>query len=110
MSRLSDVRAVFAPQPGDGVDAGFVSGRADTAVETALADADRAGLLDGGETRHLSFRVPKALYEAAQRETGLNSPTELGTAALAMLAQRDSFADFMRTNRGALGPDHDLEY
>lgn len=76
----------------------------------ALEDARRAGLLAGGKTEHVSFRAPVALIEAAKRETGVASPTELGILALAMLAQPDPVAVFMKRTRGRLGQDHALEY
>ncbi len=74
-----------------------------------LEEARQAGLLDG-ETEHVSFRVPKALLEAAKRETGLQSTTKLGLAALAILARPDPVAAAMRRTRGSLGPSHTLEY
>lgn len=80
------------------------------AFSGALEEARAAGLLDGERTEHLSFRAPRALLEAARRETGVTSPTELGIIALAMLAQRDPFVDFMERTRGTLGEDHTLEY
>ena len=77
---------------------------------TAMDDARRAGLLDGGATEHLSFRAPKALVEAAKRESGATGATELGLLALATLAQQDPVAKFLMENRGVLGPDHRLDY
>jgi hypothetical protein len=77
---------------------------------SALEEARAAGLLEGERTEHLSFRAPPALIEAAKRETGLTSPTELGIAALAMLAQRDPVVEFLKRARGSLGPDHTLDY
>jgi len=74
-----------------------------------MEEARRAGLLDG-KTEHVSFRVPKALLDAAKRETGLRSTTELGLAALAILARPDPVAAAMRQIRGSLGPSHTLEY
>jgi hypothetical protein len=74
-----------------------------------MEEARLAGLLDD-ETAHVSFRAPKALIEAAKRETGLRSMTELGLAALAMLARPDPVAAAMRLTRGSLGPSHTLEY
>jgi hypothetical protein len=76
----------------------------------ALEEARRAGLLDGGKTAHLSFRAPKALVEAAMRESGATKPTELGLLALAMLAQPDPTARFLKETQGVLGPDHQLDY
>lgn len=75
----------------------------------ALSEATDAGLLDG-ETEHFSFRAPKALIAAARREAGIASTTELGRAALAMLAQGDAFAEFFARTEGALGPDFTLDY
>jgi len=75
-----------------------------------MAEARRAGLLDGDKTEHVSFRAPKALIEAAKRESGVTRPTELGLLALAMLAQPDPAAKFLKATSGELGPDHQLDY
>ena len=75
-----------------------------------LEDARRAGLLDGDKTEHLSFRAPPALIEAARRESGAGSPTELGILALAALAQPDPVAAFFKRTKGALGKIHALDY
>jgi hypothetical protein len=75
-----------------------------------MEEARRAGLLDGERTEHVSFRAPRALLEAARRESGVTSPTELGLLALATLAQPDPAAAFMRRSRGSLGPGHELDY
>jgi hypothetical protein len=80
-------------------------------AHTAILDeARRSGLLGGDKTEHVSFRAPPALVEAAKRETGVTSPTELGILALAMLAQPDPVSEFMKRTRGRLGQDHTLEY
>ena len=81
-----------------------------TSASVVMDEARRAGLLDGDKTEHVSFRAPKALIEAAQRESGVTKPTELGLLALAMLAQPDPTAKFLRETRGKLGPDHQLDY
>jgi len=87
------------------------SARALTPLMAAvLEDARRAGLLEGDRTEHVSFRAPPALVEAAKRETGVESPTELGILALAALAQPDPVAAFMKRTRGQLGSAHKLEY
>lgn len=75
-----------------------------------LEEARLAGLLDGEKTEHVSFRAPKALIEAAKRQSGASKPTELGLLALAMLAQPDPAATFLKATRGVLGPDHKLDY
>ncbi len=79
-------------------------------MTVALEDARRAGLLDGDKTEHLSFRAPKALVDAARRESGIESPTELGILALATLAQPDPVAFFPKRTQGKLGPGHKLEF
>ena len=82
-----------------------------TLAHTAvLEEARRAGLLDGDKTEHVSFRAPPALVEAAKREAGVSSTSELGVLALAMLARPDPVAAVFRRTEGRLGPDHDLEY
>ncbi len=81
-----------------------------SAADVAMAEARAAGLLDGDSTEHVSFRAPKALIEAAKRQSGASKPTQLGLLALAMLAQPDPVAEFLRQTRGSLGPDHQLDY
>jgi hypothetical protein len=80
------------------------------ASAVVLEEARLAGLLDGDKTEHVSFRAPKALIEAAKRQSGASKPTELGILALAMLAQPDPVANFLKAARGALGADHKLDY
>jgi len=79
-------------------------------LASVLEEARRAGLFDGEKTEHVSFRAPPALVEAAKREAGVSSTSELGVLALAMLARPDPVAAFFRRTEGRLGPDHDLEY
>ena len=79
-------------------------------LASILEDARQAGLLQGDKTEHVSFRAPPALVEAAKREAGITSTSELGVLALAMLARPDPVAAFFRRTEGKLGPDHDLEY
>lgn len=81
-----------------------------TGASVVMEEARRAGLLDGDSTEHVSFRAPKALIEAAKRESGATKPTELGLLALAMLAQPDPVAAYLKKTRGKLGPDHQLDY
>jgi hypothetical protein len=84
------------------------SGRS-VVTSAAMEEARRAGLLDGDSTEHVSFRAPRALVEAAKRESGATRPTELGLLALAMLARPDPVASFLMETRGRLGPDHQLD-
>lgn len=76
---------------------------------TVLEEARQAGLLDGETSEHVSFRVPPALVDAAKREAGITSTTELGMVALALLAQSDPVPDFLGRTAGRLGADHDLD-
>ncbi len=78
-------------------------------AKIVIEEARRAGLMEGDATRHVSFLAPKALLEAAKRETGLTTPTELGLLALAMLARPDPVAEFLKETRGELGADHTLD-
>lgn len=75
----------------------------------AVEEAQMSGVMDGAST-HLSFRAPESLIEEAKRVSGMTSPTELGLAGLALLAQRDPVVEFLKQTRGRLGADHDLEY
>lgn len=72
--------------------------------------AIRAGLLEGDASEHLSFRAPKRLVDAAKRESGLSSPTELGIVALSMLAEPDPVIEYLKRTRDALGEDAELDY
>lgn len=94
MARKRTTAAALPPEPPMTADK--------TLAKSVIEDARRAGLLDGEKLEHLSFRVPPALLAEARRRTGISSPTELGIAALALLAAPDPVADFMKTNRGAL--------
>ena len=67
---------------------------------SVLDEARRAGLLEGERSEHVSFRAPPALIEAAKREAGITSTSELGILALAMLAQPDPVAAFFQRNEG----------
>jgi len=80
------------------------------AHSTVLEEARAAGLLTGEKSEHVSFRAPPALIEAAKRESGVTSTTQLGLLALALLAQPDPVISAMRRMRGRLGADHQLEY
>ncbi len=99
-----------ASEPEVSVQARRRSAAATLAHASVLEEARRAGLLDGDKSEHVSFRAPPALVEAAKREAGVSSTSELGVLALAMLARPDPVAVVFRRTEGRLGPDHDLEY
>jgi len=88
---------------------GRIANPAASPFAAVLEDARRAGLLEGDKSEHLSFRAPPALIEAARRESGASSPTELGILALACLALPDPVASFLKRRRGALGKAHALD-
>jgi len=104
---LTVVRSAMRAKPASHVKASAGSAPLLTSV---MEEVRRAGLLDGEKTERVSFRAPPALLEAAKREAGINSTSELGVLALAMLARPDPVAAFFRRTEGRLGPDHDLEY
>ena len=85
--------------PGPGQDGGSAPLHA-----SVLDEARRAGLLDGEKSEHVSFRAPPALVEAAKREAGISSTSELGVLALAMLARPDPVAAFLPAHRRAARP------
>jgi hypothetical protein len=88
----------------------YALSRGQARAKAALEEARRAGLLAGERTEHVSFRVPRALLEAAMQGAGVRSPTELGVAALALAAQTDPVAAYLEETRGRLGTDFKLEY
>jgi hypothetical protein len=90
--------------------AGMIGRSAATGRFISVNAARRAGLLDDDASEHLSFRAPKRLVDAAKRESGLSSPTQLGIVALSMLAEPDPVIEYLRRTRGALGEDAELDY
>lgn len=66
----------------------------------------RAGSL---RIRRRFIETDPALVEAAKREMGVTSTTDLGLLALATLAQPDPVVAFMRRTRGRLGGEHKLD-
>jgi hypothetical protein len=68
----------------------------------SLRMADARGLTSGPKTRHVNAKVPPALYDAAARRVGDDSPAVVITAALAALATQDDLGPFLAANRGVL--------
>jgi hypothetical protein len=75
-------------------------------ISMTLNLAAQHGLLEGDKTAHVSVRVNPALLDAAKRETGIASTTDLVEYALAYLATPDPVAGIMAETYGDLGPDH----
>lgn len=93
----------------------------DTAMATALQDnpsrrssasrsanllplrmAAAAGLTEGAKTKRLNTKVTPALFEAAARRAGSQSPAAVIEAALAALATQDDFGPWLAERWGSL--------
>lgn len=71
--------------------------------------AEAAGLTGGSKTRHLNAKVQPALFEAAARRVGSQSPAVVIEAALAALATQDDLGPWLATQWGTLADvDPDL--
>ena len=92
--------ATGAPRPSGSANFGRLGHRGSPARWSPRRREDRAHQLS----------APPALVEAAKREAGVTSTSELGVMALAMLARPDPVAAFFHRTAGRLGADHDLEY
>jgi hypothetical protein len=83
-------------------------------VKTALPKASKpaGGRVSPRSSHHqlARKRADAALVLAEARRAGATRPTELGLLALAMLAQPDPTARFLKATRGRLGADHALDY
>ncbi|HLL29962.1 MAG TPA: hypothetical protein VK403_03095 [Allosphingosinicella sp.] len=64
--------------------------------------ADAAGLTAGAKTRHLNAKVQPALFEAAARRVGSQSPAAVVEAALAALATQDDLGPWLARQWGRL--------
>ncbi len=64
--------------------------------------------LHGSATQRLSVRIDPGLLEAAQARTGLATPSEIVTAALALLAADDGFGAWLVAQRGRLDESFEL--
>jgi hypothetical protein len=75
----------------------------------SLRMAEVAGLTGGSKTRHLNAKVQPALFEAAARRVGSQSPAVVIEAALAALATQDDLGPWLAAQWGALADvDPDL--
>ncbi|HET9639728.1 MAG TPA: hypothetical protein VFP12_11015 [Allosphingosinicella sp.] len=64
--------------------------------------AKTAGLTGEAKTRHLNAKVQPALFEAAARRVGSQSPAVVIEAALAALATQDDLGPWLATQWGVL--------
>jgi hypothetical protein len=68
----------------------------------ALYIAETMGLLAGPKTKHCNAKVQPALFEAAARRAGTQSPGAVISAALASLATEDDVGSWLAARWGAL--------
>lgn len=73
----------------------------------ALDTARRLGLLDG-EAARIGASVSALLIEAAKRQSGIQSDTELLEYALTQVALEDDFGRKLLARKGTIDPDLDL--
>lgn len=102
-----------------GPGAGRISGRRRSAptakglaavkLDHALRSLDARGEVTGQRSRKLSVRVDPGVFEAARRETGIENPSDLVNAALAIAATaRRDFGTWLLTQAGRLPDDFEL--
>jgi hypothetical protein len=68
----------------------------------SLRMAAAAGLTQGAKTKHLNAKVAPALFEAAARRAGAQSPSAVIEAALAALATQDDLGPWLAEQWGSL--------
>ena len=73
-----------------------------TASLLPLRLAAKAGLTQGKKTKHLNAKVTPALFAAAAKKAGSESPAKVVEAALAALATRDGLGPWLASQRGSL--------
>lgn len=72
----------------------------DHGLTTRMARA--AGLMTEAKTRHLNAKVQPALFDAAARRVGSQSPAVVIEAALAALATQDDLGPWLAAQWGSL--------
>lgn len=73
-----------------------------TSATLSMRMAEAAGLTGGPKTRHLNAKVQPALFEAAARRVGSQSPAAVVEAALAALATQDDLGPWLAAQWGSL--------
>jgi len=79
-----------------------------TRLRFAFVELERSGALAGARSQKLSTRVDPGLIEAARRQTGLRSDSDLINAALAVIAAGDDFGAWLVGQAGRLPEDFEL--
>ena len=78
-------------------------------LDHALRSLDARGEVAGVRSRKLSVRVDPGIMDAARRETGIENPSDLVNAALAIAATaRPDFGTWLLTQAGRLPEDFEL--
>lgn len=78
-------------------------------LENIRKFAEGQGLLSG-KTHVVRGRMPDSLVEAAKRNTGIESDTELVKVALASLAVEENYMEWLWSQRGTIPAEIDLEF
>lgn len=68
----------------------------------SLRMAAAGGLTQGAKTKHVNAKVAPALFEAAARRAGVQSPSAVIEAALAALATQDDLGRWLTSQWGSL--------
>jgi hypothetical protein len=79
-------------------------------LRDVMVIAGKQGLLRGERTQVVRGRMPEALVTKAKKRTGIDSDTDLIEVALANIAVADDYADWLLSQRGALGSEAELEF
>ena len=79
-------------------------------LKSARRSLESRGVLSGTRSKRLSARVDPGLVEEAKRRSGLQSDSELVTAALALMAESDTFGAWLVAQKGTLSEDFELAF
>jgi hypothetical protein len=79
-------------------------------LTSARRSLERRGVLSGIRSKRLSARVDPGLVEEAKRRSGLQSDSELVSAALALMAESDTFGIWLVAQKGTLSEDFELAF
>jgi hypothetical protein len=79
-------------------------------LRSARHSLESRGVLSGARSKRLSVRVDPGLVEEAKRRSGLRSDSELVSAALALMAESDTFGAWLVAQKGTLSRDFELAF
>jgi hypothetical protein len=81
----------------------------DARRRAVYAAAEQEGWLDG-ERSAIGARIPKRLIDAARKQAGVTSITEIVEYALAKMALEDDYGAKLLAREGSIPRDIDLEF